>query len=93
MLVPGTTERITDDPDLVLGAVSYYVIEGLLGRIWLLSHRLFLKDYDEAEILPSSTHPTCLMSADGGQPWVIRETDLTPSQRSWVAIATTWLGD
>src|SRR6516225_5525981 len=23
--------------------------------------------YDEPEILPSSTHPTCLMSADGGQ--------------------------
>src|SRR3954470_7476031 len=24
--------------------------------------------YDEPEILPSSTHPICLMSADGGQP-------------------------
>src|SRR6266567_1081071 len=23
--------------------------------------------YDEPEILPSSTHPICLMSADGGQ--------------------------
>src|SRR5258706_12567154 len=24
--------------------------------------------YDEPEILPSSTHPICLMSADGGHP-------------------------
>ena len=26
-----------------------------------------MKGYDEPEILPSSTHPICLMSADGGQ--------------------------
>jgi hypothetical protein len=26
-----------------------------------------LKGYDEPEILPSSIHPICLMSADGGQ--------------------------
>ena len=25
-----------------------------------------MKGYDEPEILPSSTHPICLMSADGG---------------------------
>src|SRR6266550_105140 len=32
--------------------------------------------YDEPEILPSSTHPICLMSADGGQP-----DQIIPAQR------------
>src|SRR5262249_47147920 len=32
-----------------------------------LSHLRSLEGYDEPEILPSSTHPICLMSADGGQ--------------------------
>ena len=30
------------------------------------SHLRSLKGYDEPEILPSSTRPICLMSADGG---------------------------
>src|SRR5262245_62407551 len=33
-----------------------------------LSHLRSLEGYDEPEILPSSTHPICLMSADGGHP-------------------------
>jgi hypothetical protein len=33
----------------------------------ICSHLRSLKGYDEPEILPSSTHPICLMSADGGQ--------------------------
>jgi hypothetical protein len=40
----------------------------LLGRSWFLSHRHVLRGYDEPETLPSSTHPICLMSADGGHP-------------------------
>src|SRR5262249_14697240 len=35
-------------------------------RHGFLSHLRSLKGYDEPEILPSSTHPICLMSADGG---------------------------
>ena len=31
-----------------------------------LSHHCPSTGYDEPEILPSSTHPICLMSADGG---------------------------
>src|SRR5437899_11671195 len=41
--------------------------------------------YDEPEILPSSTHPICLMSADGGHyspriraPWSRRPNDIRP---------------
>jgi hypothetical protein len=36
-------------------------------RHGFLSHLRSLKGYDEPEILPSSTHPICLMSADGKQ--------------------------
>src|SRR5262249_58221271 len=32
-----------------------------------LSHLRSLKNYDEPEILPSSTRPICLTRADGGQ--------------------------
>jgi len=37
-----------------------------------LSHLRSLKGYDEPEILPSSTHPICLTSADGGQTTPVR---------------------
>jgi hypothetical protein len=36
-------------------------------RHGFLSHLRSLQGYDEPDILPSSTHPICLMSADGGQ--------------------------
>src|SRR5262245_33244443 len=36
-------------------------------RHGFLSHLRSLRGYDEPEILPSSTHQICLMSADGGQ--------------------------
>src|SRR5215216_2814972 len=46
------------------------VLHDLCRRFFLrqgfLSHLRSLSDYDEPEILPSSTHPICLMSADGG---------------------------
>src|SRR5262249_36350421 len=35
-------------------------------RHGFLFHLRSLEGYDEPEILPSSTHPICLMSADGG---------------------------
>src|SRR5438552_1605445 len=35
--------------------------------------------YDEPEILPSSTHPICLMSADGGHNWAMIITARPPS--------------
>src|SRR5262249_17512836 len=36
-------------------------------RHGFLSHLRSMEGYDEPEILPSSTHPICLMSTDGGQ--------------------------
>src|SRR5258706_6527624 len=38
--------------------------------------------YDEPEILPSSTHPICLMSADGGQRVLCRKQSDLPVPRS-----------
>src|ERR1700746_2188198 len=43
-----------------------------IHRHGFLSHLRSLKGYDEPEILPSSTHPICLMSADGGQSHIDR---------------------
>jgi transposase len=43
------------------------LIRRFLRRYGFLSHLRSSKGYDEPEILPSSTHPICLMSADGGQ--------------------------
>src|SRR5207253_1005418 len=63
------------DPDLVFSREvsprrAADVLQHLCGRFihrhGFLYHLRSLKGYDEPEILPSSTHPICLMSADGG---------------------------
>src|SRR5208283_4050963 len=64
------------DADLVFGRevsprratdVLHDFCRRLFSRHGFLSHLRSLKGYDEPEILPSSTHPNCLISADGGQ--------------------------
>src|SRR5207344_1150133 len=42
-----------------------HLLRRFLRRNGFLSHLRSLKGYDEPETLPSSTHPICLMSADG----------------------------
>src|SRR5256884_6421739 len=58
--------------------------------------------YDEPEILPSSTHPICLMSADGGHEQLPERTYRAKILQSWDtaakdgaqndwSVCTTWM--
>src|SRR5262249_37432945 len=55
------------------GSSSRLLSPVLSLRHGFLSHLRSLEGYNEPEILPSSTHPICLMSADGGQFRVVGE--------------------